>query len=117
MSDPALTVADLENSGKRVKPILKQAHFKEIPEESGLSVASKLDGEGLISTCKPADSNDFRWKVNSITSRHHPSRQFDASPCQIFRQRLNHYYERDMRRCTTWTPLEPQSQVMRYSHR
>lgn len=62
-----------------------------------LKTLSMLSSQGLLHS-EVQSAQDLRWKTNSISTRHLNTKHYAQSPCEIFRQRLNSYYVRNMQR-------------------
>ena len=82
------------------EPLEKESNGITSNETESLKMLSMLSSQGLLNQNIPQvqSAQDLRVKANSITSRLYSQKRYVQSPCEIFRQRLNSYYIRNMQR-------------------
>jgi len=79
-----------------------------VANSQSLKELSQLDSGGLLSSHKKVNNaQDLKWKINSILQRRSFPKRYDQSPSEIFRQRLNSYYERELKRFAAFDVKPP----------
>ena len=94
----------------------KEPAEKESNGSESLKALSMLSSQGLLGSNFSGiqSAQDLRWKTNSISTKHLSSKHYAQSPCEIFRQRLNSYYVRNMQRniaSSTFDVKKPEPQL------